>query len=114
MLRRKRRSRSEFQAWKPDVFYYLYSLAAGVVAAGLAGTSMLGLRSIITGGFCFGFLCCGPKLWNRARYWAFIGRPNQLLERRIASLEEQIKQLEGGPTGTEGADADLQSSGNGG
>jgi len=87
IARGQRRSRSEFQELKPDVFYYLFSLVASVMAAWLMGASSLGLRSMITAGLCFGFLCYVPMLWNRLCYWALIQRPNRLVERKIATLD---------------------------
>ena len=95
-LRRRRLSSSTFREWKPDVFYYLFALAAAVVLALALGISTNRPWGIALSGFGFGLLFCAPPVVNRFRYWVRIRRPNRGLDRRIDSLLAEIDRLKEG------------------
>ena len=90
------RSGSDLVRWRPNLFYYLFSVVAGLTASSLTSGQWLGPRSLTVMGLCLGLLCGAPAAVNQLRDWVRIRRPNRRLKRRIASLQAQIEWLQGG------------------
>ena len=96
-LRAKIRSGSGFRAWKPDIFYFLFALVAGILFALSVRDSGVHNWAILLSGFALGLLCAiPPRLKNRFRFWVQIDRPNRRLQRRLAPLVAEIDRLRSG------------------
>jgi len=96
VLRRQTRHPSDFGPWKPDAFYYLFSATASLLVSLLLVASSLSLPGVVAGALCIGLLCSAPVVVNRIRFWWLYRRWNRRLQRRIASLDVEIKRLQNG------------------
>ena len=95
-LKSQHRSTSEFRAWKPGAFYYLYVPLGTLLVYFLTGPPWWGLRNLVTTGLCFGLLCYLPGIVNYLRFWVFFRWPNRRLRRKIALLQAEMERLENG------------------
>ena len=93
-LKSQRRSTTEFLAWKPGGFYYLYVPLGTLLVYFLSGPPWWAVRNLVAAGLCFGLLCYLPDIANRVRLWVFYRWPNRRLDRKIAVLRAELERLE--------------------